>query len=52
MAAEYLILKNDERLYWTKANICSVRRGIDWRLLAVIVFDLALVLNLVWNYRL
>ena len=50
MAAEYLILRNDERLYWTKANIFPIRRSFDVRLLAIIVFDLALLLNLICNY--
>src|SRR5262249_19318418 len=52
MVAEYLILKNDERLYWTKANIFPVRCRIDLRLLALALFDLALLLNLIWNYGL
>jgi hypothetical protein len=52
MAAEYLILKNDERLYWRKANVFPSRRRFDLRLLAIIFFDLALLLNLICNYRL
>jgi hypothetical protein len=51
MAAEYLILKNDEPLYWTKANIFPIRPRFDLRLLAIILFDLALLLNLICNYR-
>jgi hypothetical protein len=50
MAAEYLILKNDERLYWTKANVFPIRRSFDLRLLPIIFFDSALLLNLICNY--
>ena len=49
MAAEYLILNNDEWLYWTKANICPIRRTIDFRLFGILLFDLALLLNLICN---
>ena len=51
MATEYLILKNDERLYWTKANVFPARRSFDWRLLGILFFDLALLVNLICNYR-
>jgi hypothetical protein len=43
MAAEYLILRNDERLYWTKANIFPVRVRVGWRHVAIALFDVALV---------
>jgi hypothetical protein len=49
MAAEYLILSNDERLYWTKANIFPVRCEIDFRLVAAAILDLALLVNLLVN---
>jgi hypothetical protein len=53
MVAEYLILKSDESLYWNKANVFPAKRAaIDVSVLALIVFDLALLLNLVWNYLL
>src|SRR5262249_50056067 len=35
MVAEYLLLSNDEQLYWTKANIFPARPTIDFRVLAV-----------------
>ena len=50
MAAEYLILSNDEQLYWTKANIFPVRRFGDFRLVAVALLDLALLLKLLFDY--
>jgi hypothetical protein len=50
MLAEYLILKNDERLYWTKANIFPVRRLFDWRVLAVGLLNVALIAKLVLDY--
>jgi len=50
MAAEYLILKNDERLYWNKANIFPVRRSIDLRLVAVSLLNLALLIKLIVDY--
>ena len=50
MAAEYLILKNDERLYWNKANIFPVRRGIDWRLAVVSLLNIALWIKIAANY--
>jgi len=50
MVAEYLILANDEQLYWTKANIFPARRPFDLRLLAVAALDLALLMKLVLDY--
>jgi hypothetical protein len=50
MAAEYLILSNDERLYWRKANISPVRRFRHIRLAAVALLDCALFLKLVLDY--
>jgi hypothetical protein len=50
MLAEYLVLKNDERLYWTKANIFPVKRFFDWRILAIAVVDFALMAKLVLDY--
>ena len=46
MAAEYLILSNNEQLYWTKANIFPARRAIDFRIVAAATLDLVLLLNL------
>jgi len=53
MIAEYLILKNDERLYWRVANVLPLgSRRFDYRLLLITVFDLTLLLNLFWTvYR-
>ena len=50
MAAEYLILSNDERLYWTKANIFPVQRLRHFPLVAVALLDLGLLLKLVLDY--
>ena len=50
MAAEYLILSNDERLYWTKANIFPVRPRFGLRHLAVALFNVALIAKLVLDY--
>jgi hypothetical protein len=50
MIAEYLILANDEQLYWTKANIFPARPIIDFRVLAVAALDVTLVLKLVLDY--
>ena len=50
MLAEYLVLKNDERLYWTKANIFPVKRFFDWRILAVGAVDLVLIAKVVLDY--
>src|SRR5262249_51649481 len=50
MVAEYLILANDEQLYWTKANIFPARPTIDFRVLAVFALDLALLLKLLFDY--
>ena len=50
MVAEYLILANDEQLYWTKANIFPARRTLDLRVLAVAALDLTLLLKLVLDY--
>ena len=46
MAAEYLILSNNEQLYWTKANIFPARRAIDYRIAAAAALVLVLLLNL------
>lgn len=46
MAAEYLILSNNEQLYWTKANIFPARRAIDFRIVAAAALDFVLLLNL------
>jgi len=46
MAAEYLILSNNEQLYWNKANIFPARRAIDFRIAATAVLDFVLLLNL------
>ena len=50
MIAEYLILANDEQLYWTKANIFPARPIIDFRVLAVAALDVTLLLKLVLDY--
>src|SRR5215813_11334083 len=50
MVAEYLILANDEQLYWTKANIFPARPIIDFRVLAVAALDVTLLLKLVIDY--
>ena len=50
MVAEYLILSNDERLYWTKANIFPITRTIDFRVVAAAVLDFALLLKLVLSF--
>jgi len=50
MVAEYLILANDEQLYWNKANIFPARPAFDLRLLAVAVLDLTLLVKLVFDY--
>jgi hypothetical protein len=53
MIAEYLILKNDERLYWKVANVLPLEtRRFDYRLLLIISFDVTLLANLLWTvYR-
>ena len=47
MIAEYLLIKNDEDLYWKTANIFS-RRGNEFGIAALflIAFDIALFVNL------
>jgi hypothetical protein len=50
MIAEYLILANDEQLYWIKANIFPARPIIDFRVLAVAALDVTLLLKLVLDY--
>lgn len=50
MVAEYLLLSNDERLYWSKANIFPVQRFSRLRIAAVALFDLALLAKLVLDY--
>jgi hypothetical protein len=52
MIAEYLILRNDETLYWSKANIESVRRTPPYASAVVFLFDLALLLKLIVDYLL
>ena len=48
--AEYLILKNDERLYWSVANVLPLHyKRIDSRLLLILMVDLALLGILLWN---
>ena len=50
MIAEYLILKNDERLYWNLANVLPLgTTRLDYRLLLAAVFDVTLLLNLLWT---
>jgi hypothetical protein len=46
MAAEYLILSNNEQLYWNKANIFPARRAIDFRIVAAAALDFVLLLIL------
>jgi hypothetical protein len=47
MIAEYLILKNDEALYWKVANVFPLEgEPVDSRLFLIAMFDLALLLNL------
>ena len=50
MVAEYLLLSNDEQLYWTKANIFPARPTIDLRVLALAALDVTLLLKLVLDY--
>jgi len=50
MVAEYLILSNDEHLYWNKANVFPVRPRLDFRVVAVGLLDFALLLKLVLSY--
>ena len=50
MVAEYLLLSNDEQLYWTKANIFPARPTINFRVLAVAALDITLLLKLVLDY--
>lgn len=50
MIAEFLILKNDENLYLTKANIVAVKEGAGWATVLLIVANLALALRLVWTH--
>ena len=48
MIAEYLILKNDEALYWNTANVFPAKTKVfDSRLFLVVMLDLALFLKLV-----
>jgi hypothetical protein len=53
MIAEYLILRNDERLYWNLANVLPLEtRRLDYRLVLAAAFDLTLLVNLAWTvYR-
>ena len=49
MIAEYLILKNDEALYWKIANVFPLERNAsDSSLLLFMLLDLGLILNLLW----
>jgi hypothetical protein len=49
MIAEYLILRNDERLYWKVANVLPLEyRRFDLRVLAMAALDVTLLLNLLW----
>src|SRR5262249_27358461 len=50
MTAEYLILRNDEQLYWSRANIFPVQRFMRLRIAAVAVLDIALLVKLVLDY--
>ena len=50
MITEYLLLCNDERLYWTKANIFPIQRFPRLRLVAVALLDVALLVKLVLDY--
>jgi hypothetical protein len=51
MLAEYLIINNDETLYWSKANIFPARRKLfDVLTILVAAFDLALLLKLIIDY--
>jgi len=48
--AEYLILKNDEPLYWKVANVLPLHyKRLDSRLLLILMLDLALLGLLVWQ---
>ncbi len=47
LVAEYLILKNDEELYWKTANIVP-QDGWDMGLPLVIVINIILLLNLIF----
>jgi hypothetical protein len=47
MVAEYLLIKNDENLYLLKANVFANNRSLRIATLFLIVFDVALVVNLV-----
>jgi len=53
MIAEYLILKNDERLYWNLANVLPLETTrFDYRLLLALALDVTLLVNLLWTvYR-
>ena len=50
MVAEYLILSNDEHLYWNKANVFPVGPRLDFRVVAVALLDFALLFKLVLSY--
>lgn len=53
MTAEYLLIKNDENQYLLTANVFANDRSLGIAPLLLIVFDIALVLNLVLTvYRL
>lgn len=48
MIAEYLILRNDEMLYWSKANIEPVKSSSAYvPVVLLLVFDLALLIRLI-----
>ena len=47
MIAEYLILKNDEALYWKIANVFPLEcNTFDSRLFLIVMLDLGMLLNL------
>jgi hypothetical protein len=49
MIAEYLILRNDERLYWKVANVLPLDyKRFDSRLLVMAGLDVTLLLNFLW----
>jgi hypothetical protein len=52
MIAEYLILRNDETLYWSKANIEPAQGAISMPVIGLITLNAALLLKLVTDYLL
>jgi len=53
MIAEYLILSNDEQLYWNKANIDPAEQPTGWLpVLLFLLVDIGLLVNLaVWIWQ-